>query len=208
MGCPKHGGEQSSHTAAECTTKDNVFKKGKFLGDANYPYKATRNPMKYWDAKGIKGKTVLAVHAEQEQTTPSKIKKAMEVVPYECKNTKVITRIDTGSDISCINKYILENQFDNKVKISKNHLNIMESQFDVLLGLDILTKLRISLFGVAYCYPDEGTTLAQFQNVNFDTEIKYDPENADYGTEMEREHFLSKIRNAVNGNKCGDLARL
>ncbi|KAG2192313.1 hypothetical protein INT47_007470 [Mucor saturninus] len=285
MGCPKHGGERSSHTAAECTTEDNVFKKGKFLGNANYPYKATRNPMKgkpckfcnkvwkyghecqeYWDAKGIKGKTVLAVHAEQEQTTPSKIKEAMEVDPYECKykskeernplkltltpiiirNTKVIARIDTGSDISFINKYILEKQFDNKVKISKvnGNLNflsldnknkpsktkrigkteplkvrytndisfdfafevvefnsIMESQFDVLLGLDILTKLRISLSGVAYCYPDEETTLAQFQNVNFDTENKYDPENADYGTEMEREHFLSKIRNAVNDNK-------
>jgi IS30 family transposase len=85
-------------------------------------------------------------------------------------------------------------------------------EFDVLLGIDILPRLRIGLTGVAHKYPEEGKSpeelskireyeMMQFENINFDTKNVHDPQNAEYGTETEREDFMSYIKEELNENQ-------
>lgn len=65
--------------------------------------------------------------------------------------------------------------------------DIMATQFDVLLGTDIIPKLRIHLEGVAHTFPDdEARELVQFENINLDSENKVNPTDANYGTPEQR----------------------
>ncbi|KAL9536858.1 hypothetical protein PS6_011800, partial [Mucor atramentarius] len=43
--------------------------------------------------------------------------------------------------------------------------------------------------------------MSQFENINYDTDNKYDPENADYGTPEQRERLMEAIQGSLNANK-------
>ncbi|GAN11418.1 conserved hypothetical protein [Mucor ambiguus] len=77
----------------------------------------------------------------------------------------------------------------------------MKTEFDILLGIDILPKLGIYLSGVAHAWPDDTRKeLSQFENVNYDLKNEYDPENADYGTPEVRTSLMQSIQNALDKN--------
>ncbi|KAG2191531.1 hypothetical protein INT47_003618 [Mucor saturninus] len=225
----------------------------------------------FYDAKRNKAEgsnhRVLAVRANLEEVQAKRIEDAMEKDSLNCKykeleqrnnpfklitpiilnNRKLIAKIDTGSDITCINKYILDTTFDNKVLINKvsgssnflsldknktdnkvqrigktepmtiRYLNnmafehafevvefssVMETEFDILLGTDILSRLRIGLTGVAHCYPkDINKEDAQFENVNFDTKSNCNPEDTTYGSPEVQKKFMDHIQNSIDQNK-------
>lgn len=170
----------------------------------------------------------------------------LTITPIMINDVELIAKVDTGSDVTCINKYILDKHFKNtqinKINGSLNFLSldnnkkgvqmkrvekteplhvkyagglnfdftfevvefnndVMETSFDILLGTDILPNLRISLSGVAHCFPDKEGTQAQFKNIIFDTTNKYDPENANFGSETERQKFMEEIQIAIDNNK-------
>ncbi|KAI8324718.1 hypothetical protein EDC96DRAFT_453952, partial [Choanephora cucurbitarum] len=87
----------------------------------------------------------------------------------------------------------------------------MSTEFDVLLGVDTLKRLRIGLTGVAHKYPptsDESTNekneineYTQFENINFDTKNLYNPELADYGSEEDQKQFMRTITEAMEEHK-------
>lgn len=160
------------------------------------------------------------------------------ITPLILNNRKLKGKVDTGSDITCINKFILDNVFPeikiNKVKGNLNFLSksskrlgqtepmkirylndisftfcfevvefhdTLETEFDILLGTDILPKLNIGLTNVAHKYPDdEDSEDIQFENANHDPSDKYDPENADYGTAEERKTFMKYIQSSLDKN--------
>lgn len=77
----------------------------------------------------------------------------------------------------------------------------MKTEFDILLGNDILPKLGIYLSGVAHACPDDSRKeLSQFENVNYDLKNEYNLENADYGTPEVRKKLLESIQDALNEN--------
>ncbi|KAG1107564.1 hypothetical protein G6F42_016325 [Rhizopus arrhizus] len=78
----------------------------------------------------------------------------------------------------------------------------MKTDFDILLGSDILHKMNIYLSGVAHAWPDDNKKeMSQFENINYDTDNKYDSENADYGTPEQREKLMEAIQGSLNANK-------
>ena len=77
----------------------------------------------------------------------------------------------------------------------------MKTDFDVLLGSDILPKLKIYLSGVAHAWPqDLNREMSQFENINYDTKNEHDPENADYGSSTERKDLMKAIQNSLDQN--------
>lgn len=79
----------------------------------------------------------------------------------------------------------------------------MSTEFDILLGKDILPNLNIGLTGVAYRWPEDPEKEdAQFEKVNFDTENKINPDaDCNYGTEAQRKSFFDSIQDAINQNE-------
>ncbi|KAG1119078.1 hypothetical protein G6F42_013051 [Rhizopus arrhizus] len=168
------------------------------------------------------------------------------ITPLLLNNRRIIGKVDPGSDISFINKSILNKTFSNIQTIKTNGFlnflsvnddnknsavtrvgktepmevtytnnikfthefeviefnNELSTEFDVLLGVDILPKMNIYLQGVAYKFPDSEreNELKQFQDINHDRENKYNPENADYGTPNERKELLAQIQPALDKN--------
>jgi hypothetical protein len=92
--------------------------------------------------------------------------------------------------------------------ISFNHIfevvefsDIMETEFDILLGVDILPKLNIYLGGVAFNWPNDiAKESKQFKNVNFDNDKHYDPDNALYGTTEQRKEYMWMIQTSIDDN--------
>ncbi|CEP13435.1 hypothetical protein [Parasitella parasitica] len=76
-------------------------------------------------------------------------------------------------------------------------------KFDVLLGVDILPKLFIYLSGVAHRWDDDSAKERnQFKNnINYDTDNAYDPENTDNGTPEERAFLMKQIEGSLEANK-------
>lgn len=225
----------------------------------------------YYQQTGKSQPTILSLSVENDKTSSARqneerlVKEIYEDEAYKCeyqkeilyptksKNTdnlitpiilnrmKLCAQIDTGSPISCINKYILDKYFKNKIQLRKTYgslkdlsgkttkrigqtepmtlryINdiscehqfevvefdtVTETEFDVLLGRDILPKMNISLQGVAYRWPDDPEKEdAQFENINFDTNNSYDPDNADYGSENERKDMMVKFEDEIQRNK-------
>ena len=164
------------------------------------------------------------------------------ITPIIIEGIRLIGRIDTGSDVTCINKYILnKHKVFEHTKIHKvdgyfNYLDtrkprigytdpltityvnnikfqhpfevvefkdIYKTQFDVLLGKDILSRLGVGLTGVAYRYADDPVIEdMQFENLNFDSDNKYDPENSDYGTPEERKVLMNMIQGSIDKNNA------
>lgn len=170
------------------------------------------------------------------------------ITPLLLNNRRIVGKVDPGSDISFINKSILNKSFSNIKTFKTNGFlnflsvddnnknstvtrigkteplevtytnnikfthefkviefnNKLSTEFDVLLGVDILPKMNIYLQGVAYKFPDSerDNELKQFQDINHDKKNKYNPENADYGTPSERKELLSQIQPALDANKA------
>ncbi|KAG2191017.1 hypothetical protein INT47_001072, partial [Mucor saturninus] len=160
------------------------------------------------------------------------------ITPLILNNRKLKGKVDTGSDTTCINKYILNNLFPQiKINITKGNLNFLsnsakrigqtepmkvrylndisfefcfevvefldplDTEYDILLGTDILTHLNIGLTNVAHKYPDdEESEDIQFENANYDPSDRYDLENAEFGTAIEREQFMNFIEPSVKRN--------
>jgi hypothetical protein len=78
----------------------------------------------------------------------------------------------------------------------------LSTEFDVLLGVDILPKLNIHLSGVAFKWPDSEreNELKQFEDINHDIQNKYNPEKADYGTPSKKKELLTLIQPALDKN--------
>ncbi|KAK4510556.1 40S ribosomal protein mrp2, mitochondrial [Mucor velutinosus] len=168
------------------------------------------------------------------------------ITPLLLNNIRIIGKVDPGSDVSIINKSVLNKKFSTikNIKALGGYLTFlsmnkdgsaskaerigstepikvtymngitfehsfeiidfndsMAEEFDVLLGVDILPRLNIYLSGVAHCFPDTENEIAQFKNINYDTENVYNPENADYGTSQERHILLQQIEQSLNANK-------
>ncbi|CEP10697.1 hypothetical protein [Parasitella parasitica] len=209
------------------------------------------------DNKGEKESKMLnqAINeAYENDAYPCKSKKIQEknknnmklITPLLLNNRRIIGKVDPGSDISFINKSILNKEFS-KIQTYKtsgylNFLSVnddnknstvrrigqtepmevtytnnikfdhvfeviefndeLSTEFDVLLGIDILPKMNIYLQGVAFKFPDSerDNELKQFQDINHDKENKFDPENADYGTPSERKELLAQIQPALDRN--------
>jgi len=169
------------------------------------------------------------------------------ITPLLLNDRRIIGKVDPGSDISFINKSILNKSFSNIQTYKKtngflNFLSVnddnknstvtrigktepmevtytnnikfthefeviefndeLSTEFDVLLGVDILPKLNIYLHGVAYRFPDSerDKELKQFEDINHDKQNKYNPENADYGSPSERKELLAQIQPALDEN--------
>ncbi|KAI7870287.1 uncharacterized protein EV154DRAFT_581248 [Mucor mucedo] len=187
----------------------------KLLDNRNQPRADTGNPRNHcirdcFCGRGCEefhnnAKTILSVSAAKQ-------KREDEHYQFECKKTpnntlnnfknlitpiilynrKLKGNVDTGSDLTCINKYIVDNFFPslkiNKINGTLNYLSntakrigqtepitikylnnvcfefcfevvefndTLETDFDVLLGTDILSKLNIRLTNVAYIYYDD-----------------------------------------------------
>ncbi|KAG2191999.1 hypothetical protein INT47_006066 [Mucor saturninus] len=106
------------------------------------------------------------------------------ITPLILNDRKLKGKVDTGSDTTLV-----------------EFLDPLDSEFDILLGTDILSKLNIGLTNVAHKYPDdEESEDIQFENANYDPSDKYDPENADYGTLSEREQLMSFIEPSIKRN--------
>jgi transposase InsO family protein len=216
------------------------------------------------------GPSVLAIRTDtlvSEEDEDKKVKEAMEDLSYDCKfdddkshNTRstfnlmtpiyiegrrLVAKVDSGSDVACINKKILNKDFSdihiNKVNgylnflalnnegknskakrigktrpmtvtytnnISFKHAfevvefsDVMETEFDVLLGTDILPKMNIYLGGVAFNWPNDiAKESKQFENVNFDNDKHYDPDNALYGNTEQRKEYMKMIQASINKN--------
>jgi IS30 family transposase len=121
--------------------------------------------------------------------------------------SKEVARIGTTDPIKVT--YLNGISFEHTFEVA-NFNSDMSKSFHILLGTDILSKLNISLTGVAHKYAesddDSDSELKkkendQFENLNFDTKRKYNPDNADFGTKEEREAFLQEIKNAVQTNQ-------
>ncbi|KAI8326290.1 hypothetical protein EDC96DRAFT_593364, partial [Choanephora cucurbitarum] len=219
-----------------------------------------------------KSKNVMILAMKSQDTDTLKlrneealIKEALENDQYDCKykqrqhgnlyklitpilleDHRVMALVDTGSQISCINKDVLNKTFDSvTINESFGYLNFltldnkgnnnqtkrigkttpmnvkytdgisfqhefevvefndtMATEFDVLLGTDILPRLHIYLSGVAKSFPDDPVKeKEQFKNLNFDPENKINPQDSDYGTELERERLMSLVQTSLDRNK-------
>lgn len=101
----------------------------------------------------------------------------------------------------------MEVTYTNNIKF-KHEFEVIEfndelsTEFDVLLGIDILPKLNIYLSGVAFKWPDSDreNELKQFEDINHDPENTFNPEKADYGTPSERKELLALIQPALEKN--------
>lgn len=170
------------------------------------------------------------------------------ITPLLLNGRRIIGKVDPGSDISFINKSILNKSFSNiqtyKTNGFLNFLSVnddnknstvtrigktepmevtytnnikfahefevikfndeLSTEFDVLLGVDILPKLNIYLQGVAYKFPDseKDKEMKQFEDINHDQQNKFNPEKADYGTPSERKELLAQIQSALDENRA------
>ena len=163
---------------------------------------------------------------------------------------RLIAKIDTGADVSFLNKNIFYHKLlftSNDIIKVEGNLNFLNSStkrlgktptitirylndisfdhsfeladfnenlgnFDVLLGVDTLSQLRIGLTGVAHKFPDvtglseeEKSELLEtidFENVNFDTKNSIDPETASiFNSDLEEKEFMSQIQDAIDENQ-------
>ncbi|KAG2228457.1 hypothetical protein INT48_007575, partial [Thamnidium elegans] len=212
-----------------------------------FPEKRPGNQTVLAVSANVKGKQAVRKESFENETYECKSNPNKDVfnpfkrliTPIIINDRKLKGKLDTGSNISCINKYLLDALFPNiKIKKLEGELNflsnsstkrlgqtepmrirylndisfefcfevvafndVLDTEFDVLLGIDILPKLNIGLTNVAHKYPDdEPSEDIQFENANHDPENKYDPENADYGTKEEREKFMKTIELALKKN--------
>ena len=178
-----------------------------------------------------------------EQTTKNSFNL---ITPLLINDIRIIGKVDPGSDVSIINKTVLNKKFSTikNIKALGGYLtflsmnkdgspskaerighteplkvtymngitfkhsfeiidfnNSMAEEFDVLLGIDILPQLNIYLSGVAHKWPETQTEMAQFKNLNYDTENVYNPENANFGSDQERTLLLKQIEQCLENNK-------
>ncbi|KAG2189691.1 hypothetical protein INT46_011658 [Mucor plumbeus] len=107
-------------------------------------------------------------------------------------------------------RYLNDISFNHSFELSDFNENL--GDFDVLLGVDTLSQLRIGLTGVAHKFPDlEGLSEEEkselletidFENVNFDTKNSINPETASiFNSQLEEQKFMSKIQDALDKNQ-------
>jgi len=168
------------------------------------------------------------------------------ITPLLINDIRIIGKVDPGSDVSIINKTVLNKKFSTikNIKALGGYLTFlsmnkdgspskakrighteplkvtymngitfkhafeiidfndsMAEEFDVLLGIDILPQLNIYLSGVAHKWPETTTEMAQFKNLNYDTENVYNPENANFGSDKERVLLMKQIEQGLENNK-------
>ncbi|KAI8639104.1 hypothetical protein BD408DRAFT_472713, partial [Parasitella parasitica] len=169
------------------------------------------------------------------------------ITPLLINDIRIIGKVDPGSEISIINKSVLNKDFSNikNIKSMGGYLmflgndkngqpnsikrigktepmtvtymngikfehafeiiefnDTMAEEFDILLGVDILPKLRIYLSGVAHCWADNrDKEREQFKNINYDDDNAYNPEDANYGSPKERKILMKQIEEALEANK-------
>ncbi|CEP09774.1 hypothetical protein [Parasitella parasitica] len=212
--------------------------KARMLGEKNLPNKATSNPCRHCGRPWKHGHTCEEYRAAKKQKASSGVnvlsitssnnkgekesKMLNQAINEAYENDAYPEGLSAGSDISFINKSILNKEFS-KIQTYKtsgylNFLSVnddnknstvrrigqtepmevtytnnikfdhvfeviefndeLSTEFDVLLGIDILPKMNIYLQGVAFKFPDseKDNELKQFQVINHDKENKFDPE--------------------------------
>ena len=104
-------------------------------------------------------------------------------------------------EVSYINNITFKHEFE---LINFNH----DLDFDVLLGVDILPKMRIGLTGVAVNWSQGEDVYSKnkekdelFRNLNIDHEEKYEPDNSPAGTTRQREEFMKTIKPSIDNNQ-------
>ncbi|KAK4509718.1 uncharacterized protein ATC70_007020 [Mucor velutinosus] len=107
-------------------------------------------------------------------------------------------------------RYLNDIAFDHSFELS-NFIQDL-GDFDVLLGVDTLSRLRIGLTGVAHKFADIGHLTEEeksellesidFENVNFDTKHSIDPETASiFASQVEENKYMSNIQDAIDENQ-------
>ena len=107
-------------------------------------------------------------------------------------------------------RYLNDISFDHSFELS-NFIQDL-GDFDVLLGVDTLSRLRIGLTGVAHKFADLGNLTEEeksdllesidFENVNFDTKHSIDPETASiFESQAEEKKYMSYIQDAIDENQ-------
>ncbi|GAN11632.1 hypothetical protein MAM1_0762c11208, partial [Mucor ambiguus] len=107
-------------------------------------------------------------------------------------------------------RYLNDISFDHSFELS-NFIQDL-GKFDVLLGVDTLSRLRIGLTGVAHKFADIGHLTEEeksdllesidFENVNFDTKHSIDPETASiFESQAEEKKYMSYIQDAIDENQ-------
>ncbi|KAK4515474.1 Homogentisate 1,2-dioxygenase [Mucor velutinosus] len=107
-------------------------------------------------------------------------------------------------------RYLNDIAFDHSFELS-NFIQDL-GDFDVLLGVDTLSRLRIGLTGVAHKFADIGHLTEEeksellesidFENVNFDTKHSIDPETASiFESQAEENKYMSNIQDAIDENQ-------
>ena len=107
-------------------------------------------------------------------------------------------------------RYLNDISFDHSFELSNFVQDL--GDFDVLLGVDTLSRLRIGLTGVAHKFADLGNLTEEeksdllqsidFENVNFDTKHAIDPETASiFESQAEEKKYMSYIQDAIDENQ-------
>ncbi|KAK4512219.1 uncharacterized protein ATC70_003755 [Mucor velutinosus] len=107
-------------------------------------------------------------------------------------------------------RYLNDIAFDHSFELS-NFIQDL-GDFDVLLGVDTLSRLRIGLTGVAHKFADIGHLTEEeksellesidFENVNFDTKHSIDPETASiFESQVEENKYMSNIQDDIDENQ-------
>lgn len=107
-------------------------------------------------------------------------------------------------------RYLNDISFDHSFELS-NFIQDL-GDFDVLLGVDTLSRLRIGLTGVAHKFADLGNLTEEeksdllesidFENVNFDTKHSINPETASiFESQAEEKKYMSYIQDAIDENQ-------
>ncbi|KAK4517690.1 AMP deaminase [Mucor velutinosus] len=107
-------------------------------------------------------------------------------------------------------RYLNDIAFDHSFELS-NFIQDL-GDFDVLLGVDTLSRLRIGLTGVAHKFADVGHLTEEeksellesidFENVNFDTKHSIDPETTSiFESQAEENKYMSNIQDAIDENQ-------
>ena len=167
------------------------------------------------------------------------------MTPIYLESYKLIAKIDTGSEITSLNKSTFTDILKlNKIVSIKDSLSFASAnnsvqridkteslvmsyvnnvtfkhvfelinfnndmKFDVLLGVDVLPKMRMGLTGVAVSWEQgEGVHRKNeekdelFQNVNINYEDNYEPDNSPAGSLKEREGFMKIIQSSIDKNQ-------
>lgn len=167
------------------------------------------------------------------------------MTPIYLESYKLIAKIDTGSEITSLNKSTFTDILKlNKIVSIKDSLSFASAnnsvqridkteslvmsyvnnvtfkhvfelinfnndmKFDVLLGVDVLPKMRMGLTGVAVSW-EQGEDVHRkneekdelFQNVNINYEDNYEPDNSPAGSLKEREGFMKIIQSSIDKNQ-------